>query len=179
MKVPVTFFKQQGEKMQKKTTKKLWGRILAIAGCATLATMQVQAASTTGNATQTVIAAIAISNVSDLAFGTAPAGDAAKVVAPGASENAENGSFNVTGQANTAYTISLPADGTVIMTTGGGGANETIAVDSFTSFPAAGANGLLNGSGAQTLFVGATRAALGAAQVAGNYTTTYTVTVVY
>lgn len=137
------------------------------------------AASANGTATQVVIAALAITNVSALDFGSAAQGDVAKTVAPGSSENADNGSFNVTGQANTAYTISLPADGTVTLTTGGGGANETIAVSSFTSTPAAGANGLLNGSGAQVLFVGATRAALGAAQVAGNYTATYTVTVVY
>lgn len=137
------------------------------------------AASTTGTAKQVVIAAISIANVSDLDFGTAPAGDAAKTVAPGTSEDAENGSFTVSGAANTAYTITLPADGTVTMTTGGGGANETIAVSTFTSSPAAGSNGLLSGTGTQNLYVGATRAALGAAQVAGNYTATYTVTVVY
>lgn len=135
------------------------------------------AASTTGNAIQQVVAAISITNVSDLDFGSAPQGDALKVVAPGAAENAENGSFTVTGEANTAYTISLPADGTVTMTTGAGGANETIAVSSFTSSPSA--TGLLDGTGNQSLFVGATRAALGASQAPGAYTATYTVTVVY
>lgn len=135
------------------------------------------AASTTGTAKQVVVSALAIANVSDLDFGSAAAGDALKAVPAGAAENAENGSFNVTGQASTAYTITLPADGTVVMTTGGGGANETIAVNSFTSFPSG--TGMLDGTGAQTLLVGATRAALGASQVAGNYTATYTVTVVY
>jgi hypothetical protein len=137
------------------------------------------AASTTGNAVQSIVSAIAIANVSDLDFGTAPQGDASKTVAPGAAENAENGSFTVSGQANTAYTITLPADGIVVMTTGAGGANETIAVNSFVSTPAAGANGLLSAGGVQSLFVGATRAAIGAAQVAGSYTAAYTVTVVY
>ena len=73
-------------------------------------------------------------------------------------------------EASTAYTITLPGDGTIIMTTGGGGANETIAVDSFVSNPAAGANGLLDGAGSAKPFVGATRAALGAGQVPGAYT---------
>lgn len=137
------------------------------------------AASTTAQALQQVLAALTITQVSDLDFGTAAAGDVAKTVAPGAAEDAENASFSVTGEANTAYTITLPADSTVVMTTGGGGANETIAVDTFTSNPAAGANGLLDGSGQQDLFVGATRAALGASQVAGAYTATFTVDVVY
>ena len=141
--------------------------------------LQAHAASTTGTARQVVISALSIANVSDLDFGTAPAGDVAKTVAPGSSENADNGSFTVTGQANTAYTITLPADGTVTMTTAGGGVDKTIAVDSFASFPAAGANGLLSAGGTQSLFVGATRAALSATQVAGTYTGTYTVTVVY
>ncbi len=165
--------------MNKKTAMRITSKVLAIAGCVSLMAVQANAASTTGTARQVVIAAISIANVSDLDFGTAPAGDALKTVAPGAAENAENGSFTVTGQASTAYTISLPADGVVTMTTGGGGANETIAVTSFLSSPAAGANGLLSAGGTQNLFVGATRAALGAAQVAGTYTATYTVTVVY
>jgi hypothetical protein len=52
-------------------------------------------------------------------------------------------------------------------------------VSTFVSFPAAGANGLLNATGTQTLLVGATRAALAANQAAGTYTGTYNVTVVY
>lgn len=153
--------------------------VLGIAASATFAAQQTLAASATGTARQVVLAALSITNVSDLDFGTAAAGDVAKTVAPGTTEGTENGSFTVTGQANTAYTITLPADGAVTMITGAGGANETIAVTSFTSFPASGANGLLDGTGNQTLLVGATRAALGAAQVAGTYTGTYTVTVVY
>ena len=137
------------------------------------------AASTTGNAVQVVTAAISIANVSNLDFGSAPQGDVAKTVAPAAVENATNGSFTVSGQPSTAYTISLPADGVVIMQTAGGGANKDIAVNSFLSFPAAGANGMLSAGGTELLLVGATRAALGAAQVTGNYTQTYTVTVIY
>jgi spore coat protein U-like protein len=143
-----------------------------------LTSVQALAASATGTARQVVITALAIANVSDLDFGSAAAGDAAKTVAPGTTENAENGSFNVTGQANTAYTITLPATPIQIVT-GGAGPDETIEVSDFTSFPAAGANGLLSAAGAQPLYVGATRAALSATQAAGTYTGTYTVTVVY
>ncbi len=138
-----------------------------------------KAASTTGTAVQVVITAIAIANVSALNFGSAPQGDLARTIPPGAVENANNGSFTVTGQASTAYTITLPANGTVTMITGAGGVNRTIAVSNFLSTPAAGANGLLSAGGTQTLFVGATRAALGAAQVPGSYSATYTVTVIY
>lgn len=138
-----------------------------------------RAASANGTARQVVVAAISITNVSDLDFGTAVQGAAAATVLPGATENSENGSFTVSGQASTAYTITLPANGVVTMTTGGGGANETIAVTNFASFPAAGANGMIGAGGTQLLLVGATRAALGVSQVPGTYTGTYTVDVVY
>ncbi|MGH1467553.1 MAG: DUF4402 domain-containing protein [Bdellovibrionales bacterium] len=139
-----------------------------------------QAASDTAQALQVVQAAIGIAQVSDLDFGTAVQGDVAKTVAPGAAENAENASFAVTGEPGLAYTITLPSNGVVVMTTGAGiAANEQIAVDSFVSNPAAGANGLLDGAGTQSLYVGATRAALLATQVTGSYSDTFTVDVVY
>ncbi len=140
----------------------------------------VHAASTTANATQVVIAAIAISKVSDLDFGTGIQGDAALPVAPGSSENASNASFSVTGNPNATYTIDLPADSTIKMITGGGGsANTEINVDSFVSNPAEGTGGTLSAGGSQTLFVGATRAALLATQTPGSYTGSFTVTVAY
>jgi len=131
----------------------------------------------TGTVQATVIAAIAIGTVSPLDFGSGSPGDGTKIVAPGTSESPTNGSFNVTGQPNTAYTISLPAS--VTLTTGIGGANRTIVVDSFVSFPAVGANGLIGAGGTQLLLIGATRAALPTTQVVGSYTGTYTVNVVY
>ncbi len=163
-----------------KTAVKLSGTFFGIlAALSTLVfDMEAFAASTSGTARQVVIAALTITNVSDLDFGTAAPSDVAKTVVPGTSETADNGSFTVAGQASTAYTITLPA-AAITMTTGGGGANETISVNSWASYPAAGANGLLTGGGTQLLLVGATRAALGASQVAGTYTGSYTVTVVY
>ncbi len=139
--------------------------------------MGAQAASTTAQALIDVLAAISIAQVQDLDFGNVYQGDASGTVAPAAGSAAV---FTVSGAPSTAYSITLPADGTVTMITGGGGANETIAVSGFTSTPAAGAGtGLLGAGGTQTLRVGATHAAIGAAQVVGAYATNFTVTVVY
>lgn len=144
---------------------------------AVVSTKSALAASATGTAKQKVITALSISNTSDLDFGTATPGTSAKTVAAGSSENAENGSFAVAGQPNTTYTISLPADNSVFLTTGAGGSHQTISINSFTSSPSA--TGSLNGSGTQNLFVGATRSAMDVDQATGDYTGTYTVTVVY
>ena len=136
------------------------------------------AADGTGTAKQFVIAALAITNTSDLDFGKAAPGDGAMTIIPDTIETSSNGSFAVTGQPDYAYTISIPQT-PVQLVTGGGGANEVINVDSFTSYPLPGPNGLLDGAGAQNLFVGATRAALLPTQAPGAYVGTYTVTVVY
>jgi hypothetical protein len=127
----------------------------------------------TGTARQVVLQALAIAPVSDLVFPPASPSAVAAVVPPGTVESAANGSFTVTGAANTAYTITLPTTINLV-----NGAN-TIAVSAFTSFPAAGANGLLSAGGTQLLLIGATRAALTAAQATGTYTGTYVVNVVY
>jgi hypothetical protein len=120
---------------------------------------------------------IKITVVSGLDFGNGGPGDIAKTIAPGTSETSSNASFEVSGDANTAYTITLPASGT--MTTGNGQNTDTINLTNFQSFPTAGANGLLNVSGIQNLFLGATRAALKVTQRQGTYTGSYTMTVVY
>jgi hypothetical protein len=149
---------------------------LAIALSLTVA-FGAQAASTTGQALVEVLSAISIVKDSDLDFGQVYQGDPSGSIAPsdgGASQ------FTVSGSPSTAYSITLPADGTVIMITGGGGANETIGVNSFSSLPAAGAGtGLLDGAGQQIITVGATYDAIGAAQVAGLYAASFTVDVVY
>ena len=159
--------------MNKRTIFLKLGTTIALIGAIVVPANQAMAVATTGTARQIVLAALAIVNVSDLAFPQAAPGAAAATVAPGTAENANNGSFNVTGQANAAYTITLPT--TVNMTNGA----NTIAVSTFVSFPAAGANGLLSATGSQLLLVGATRAALAANQAVGTYTGTYTVDVVY
>ena len=117
---------------------------------------------------------ITITKVADLAFGQGVQGDPAVTITAG---NAGSASFTVGGNASASYTITLPAT-TVNMTTGSGTPpNQVIAVTSFTSSPAN--TGVLTAGGTQTLYVGATRAALLAAQTAGSYTGTFTVTVNY
>ncbi len=136
------------------------------------------AAQSIAQALQKVIAKLDIAKVSDLDFGEAPQGDVAKTVAPGASENGENASFNVVGEPDRTFTISLPEEGTVkLETDGGGAANKEIAVSSFASFPAT--TGQLSASGSQMLFVGATRAALLDNQQTGSYSGSFTVEVIY
>lgn len=162
-----------------KNVKKLMVATSAITllGTSTFIVDDARAASDSAQALAVVTAAINIAQVADLDFGSAVQGDVAATVLPGDPTAAE---FSVTGQPSTAYTITLPADATVQMITGGGAtADEQINVNSFASTPAAGANGLLDGSGNQSLFVGATRDALSATQVAGSYAATFTVDVVY
>ena len=138
------------------------------------------AASDTAQALQIVEAALAITKQSDLDFGTGSQGDAALAVPSNGAETAENASFLVSGEANKAYTITLPQNGDVHMVTNGGGTPETtINVSEFESTPAQGSNGQLDSSGQQYLFVGATRDALLPNQQAGSYADTFTVTVVY
>ncbi len=165
--------------MMKKTFKKI-STTMCVLGLSTAGFMSMdiaKAASDSAQALAVVTAAINITQVADLDFGSAVQGDAASTVAPA---DGTAGEFAVTGQASTAYTITLPADSTVTMITGGGAsADEQIGVDSFVSTPAAGANGLLDGTGAQTLKVGATRDALSGTQVAGSYAASFTVDVVY
>lgn len=123
----------------------------------------------------TVIAAISITKTGDLLFGTAVQGDVSKTVLPA---DATAAVFNVSGQPSTAYTITLPAPVTMITGTGLA-ANQQILVNNFTSTPAAGVNGMLSVGGTQVLRVGATRSALLSNQVAGSYTTSFTVNVIY
>ena len=138
------------------------------------------AASDTAQALQVVETAIAIAQQSDLQFGTANQGDLGKTIAAGTSENAENASFTVSGEPNKQFTIQLPAAGDVNMiTSGGGDPTKIIAVNNFTSYPAAGANGVLSSLGQQELYVGATRDAILPNQQAGSYSDTFTVTVLY
>lgn len=136
------------------------------------------AASDTAQALQVVEAAISITQQSDLDFGTGVQGDAAYTVDPDFQETSSNASFLVSGEPNKTYSITLPADGDVVMVTGAGSSSEEmIPVNQFSSNPSVG--GTLDALGQEELFVGATRDALLPNQVAGSYTDTFTVTVIY
>ncbi len=146
----------------------------------------VQAASTTATAAATIATAIGIAKTVDMSFGTigATAIAGTVVLATDGSRTTTGGtsvlsgspgaaaSFNVTGEGNNTYTITLP--GSVILDSGG----NTMTANTFVSLPAT--TGTLS-SGSQTLLVGATLAVANAAtQTAGAYTSAlFTVTVNY
>jgi hypothetical protein len=144
--------------------------------------------SASGNISATVSSAIAIANTTDLLFGrfsVSPTNAGTVVIntagsrsvtsgVTGITSTVQAGNFNVSGDANAAYTITLPADGTVTLTNQSG--PGTMPVSTFTSNP--GSTGTLDGSGAQSLKVGATLN-VSAAQTPGNYTGTYLVSVTY
>lgn len=134
------------------------------------------AAQATGRALMRVIQSLSVTNVSDLIFSEASAGAASETIAPDQTETAQNASFEITGEPNRPINISLPADGTVTMTTAGGGtADSEIAVAQFQSNSPA----QIEATGKVNLFVGATRAALSATQVVGDYEGTFIVDVVH
>ena len=153
----------------------------AVAGMVASAALSVQAAGGTGNVTASIIAPIAITKSTDLAFASVVAsGDADTVVVGPAGARSCGGTLNctgtvsagvfaVTGGAGETYAITLPASATV--TSGG----DTMTVDTFTSTPSG--TGTLTG-GAETLRIGATLQ-VGAGQALGGYTGTYVVTVEY
>jgi len=91
-------------------------------------------------------------------------------VVPSSASNAAT--FLVNGQANNTFSIVLPADGTVTLTSG----SNTMPVISFASNPSG--SGTLDSTGNKSVSVGATLL-VGANQTAGNYTATFPVTVTY
>lgn len=135
-------------------------------------------------------AVIAISNDTGLAFGTFVAGagtDNSVIIPAGGGARDKSGTvvlvpsgagaraqFTVTGDANAGYTIALPVDDAVTLTSG----NNNMKVKTFISSPAT--SGTLSSAtpGVQTLYVGATLS-VGSNQPSGSYSGTFTVTVHY
>jgi len=143
--------------------------------CMPQSAMATSTASTNANATAVITGSITLTKSQDLQFGTAAPSDPAATVP--ATSGAARAAFAVTGNASTAYTIAIPA-GSINMTTGAGAtADEQIVVNSFTSSPSG--TGTLSAGGTDTLYVGATRAAIRATQTSGAYSGTFTVTVSY
>jgi hypothetical protein len=146
------------------------------------------AATDSSSASAEIVAAIAITNTVGLNFGQiAPSALAGTVsvstanvrqglggVTLGNAGTVSASSFDVTGAPNNTYTITLPANGVVELTSGF--AFAPMAVDDFVSDPDT--TGLLNGAGAQTLLVGATLS-VGANQPSDIYSGTFDVTVTY
>ncbi|MBW3563650.1 MAG: DUF4402 domain-containing protein [Acidobacteria bacterium] len=146
-----------------------------------------EAAEATANATAEVITPIAISKAADLKFGKFAAGTGGTVViAPAGTRSATGAvilsssnvggaaSFNVTGDNNATYAITLPASAVTI--THATDTTKTMSVGTFTSNPSG--TGTLSASGAQTVGVGGTLT-VASAQTTGSYTGTFNVGVEY
>jgi hypothetical protein len=119
-----------------------------------------------------VLKTLAIAAINQMNFDSAYAGASASTVG---SRAKNSGSFKVTGDPNSAVTIRLPKEITII--TGTAGSDETIRVHDFQSYPAV--SGTLAKDGSMLLTVGATRDALTASQKDGVYTGSYVVEVIY
>ena len=144
-----------------------------------------QAASANGTGNATIVQAIAISAVNTLEFGDILNGNVAAntvTVSTAGARSATDGtqliggtvqaaSFNITGDGNRAYTITLPADGVVTLT----GPGPAMAVNGF-NHDAGGAPALT--AGADSFNVGADLV-VAVGQTAGAYSGTFAVTVNY
>ncbi|MDH5387683.1 MAG: DUF4402 domain-containing protein [Gammaproteobacteria bacterium] len=144
-----------------------------------------QAATATATVDANIIQAIGMTTNNGLSFGDISAGATSGTVifTPGGASSATGGttinssapgnpaSFNVQGTPNASFSISLPIS--VLLTDA---ASHSMTVDNFTSSPTP--SGVLDGSGQQTLFVGATLN-VSANQAFGSYSGQMTVTVGY
>lgn len=132
---------------------------------------------------------IAIVNTQALAFGSFAAGSGGSVTLSAAGVRSAGGvvvllssdagaaaQFSVTGDPNVSYSITLPANGGVALTSGA----NSMAVNNFTSNPSAStpSTGLLSAGGSQTLTVGATLS-VGSNQASGSYSGSFNVIVNY
>ena len=143
---------------------------------------------TSANANSAIVADITLTKDADMNFGDVIAGGTTgTVVLPasaspsrsvtggttlGNSTSVTSATFTVGGDASATYSITLPSSDITITS----GANSMI-VNTFTSSPSS--TGALDGSGLQTLYVGATLN-VGASQATGSdYTGSFDVTVAY
>ena len=143
--------------------------LLALAGAGAAASSSAQSVSTLSNLS---FGSFVAGSGGTLAIGpTGVRSATGSVVAVGQASTYGAASFRVSGTANASYTITLPANGTVVLSDG----THTMALNNFVSSPP---NGLLSGGGSQLIQVGATLT-VGSGQPAGNYTGTFNVTVNY
>lgn len=167
-----------------KNISKILAVLFAMALSASVYAQPAVTANATASASAVIVAPISITKVVDLVFGTiVPDADGGTVtISPldartfgsgvsGLTSTTTSAEFNVSGTASQTYSITLPADGAIVLT--GPGANMSL--NTWTT--SAGA-GTLDGSGNQTLNVGATLN-VGGGQVSGSYSGTFQVTVGY
>jgi len=144
------------------------------------------AAQATSSATAEVMTPISISNTAALRFGKFSALTGGTVVISAAGTRSATGavvlsstnaggaaSFDVSGDNNATYAITLPDNATLTHGTDG---SQTMSIGTFTSNPSG--TGTLSAGGSQTLTVGATLT-VGNAQTTGSYSGTFDVSVEY
>ncbi|MEK7719184.1 MAG: DUF4402 domain-containing protein [Bacteroidota bacterium] len=173
--------------------KKLFIFIIAVAGFGVSSYAQV-GASATATSAATIVTPISITKTGDMNFGNVSvnANPGTVVLLPAGTRSATGGvtvtaamggtitaaTFDVAGQANYTYSISLPVGATPVTLTHTNAVN-TMTAGTFSSAAASGTMGTLSAGGVQTLNVGATLNVAGG-QLAGVYTSTaFTVTVNY
>lgn len=152
---------------------------------ACLASMKTDAATNVATVVVNIVTSISMTTTNGLIFGDISSSATAGTVSMtttgtrtstgGATINSSvagnPATFDVQGEANANYTISLPVS--VVLSDS---ASHTMVVDNFTSSPSP--SGVLDGSGKQTLFVGATLN-VGSNQAFGAYSGQMSVTVDY
>jgi len=148
-------------------------------------------ATVTNDASATIIAPIAITKGVDMKFGAIIKGAGTVVLSTGSVKSSEYqaiagnqegtvtaATFNISGEKDYTYAITLPANETVVLTETG---LETMAVNDFTSLTTTttgSLTGALNGTGTDVVTVGATLSVSGT-QASGVYTGTFDITVAY
>lgn len=117
---------------------------------------------------------LAVTWKSDLNFGTVYAGSGPVMVLAGSSENSENASFSITGDAARSFNIILPSSVTL---SHNGEEIHNITMSNFTSNMST--MGVLPESGADEIYVGATVNAIPVNLPAGSYRGSFTIEVIY
>ena len=161
----------------------LFGVALLVSASMMVST-RAEAATANGTATATIVTPLSIVAAQNLAFGKIAASTGGTVVISAAGVRSKTGAvtlvstgstqsqalFNLTGDPNSTYSITLPVTATITS-----GAN-TMTVGTFTSNPPA--TGTLSANGTQTVNVGGTLT-VASGQVAGSYTGTFVFTADY
>jgi len=171
----------------KQKMKKLFAfSILIIAFASSALAQPTTGATTSASATAVILTPISISNGADMDFGSVAVnattdGTVVLTAAAATTRSVSGGvtavggtpssaAFTVTGVADQTYSITLPTDGTTVLT----GPGPDMGVDFVCNL---GTSGLLTG-GTETFYVGATLSVAGG-QTAGSYSGTFEVSVDY
>lgn len=145
-------------------------RLAALALCVNAAGLHAQSVSNTGALSFGSFAAGSGGTVSVAANGARSKTGGVMLVGQG--EVASPAQFVVTGTPNASFGLTLPADGTVVLSDG----SHTMALGNFSSSP--GPTGVLPVGGTQLVRVGA-RLTVGSSQISGSYSGAFSLVVNY